>query len=148
MSVLEGLLARLGAHLPIVFLCLFLLLMGIALLIYRRLSFPREPQEEMDGHGYENYCAELLQNRGFHHIEVTPGSGDYGADILAQRDGISYAFQCKYYDHPVGVHAVQEIYAGRDYYGCMVGVVLTNQTYTKAAREMADRLNILLWEEE
>ena len=68
------------------------------------------------------------------------------ADILAIKDGISYAVQCKRYDKPVGVFAVQQIYAGRDYYGCMVGAVMTNQTFTPAAKDCAKKLRILLWD--
>ena len=99
------------------------------------------------GEAYERFCAQLLVKEGFSNVELTPWSYDFGADILAQRDGISYAFQCKCYDKPVGVHAVQEVYAARDFYRCMVGVVITNQVCTQSARELADALNILLWEE-
>ena len=104
--------------------------------------------EDMDGEEFERHCAELLKEAGFGHVEITPPSHDFGADILADRDGISYAFQCKYYDKPVGVHAVQEVYAGRDYYGCMVGVVITNNTFTAPAKELAESLKILLWDVE
>ena len=78
--------------------------------------------------------------------EVTKGSGDYGIDILAQKDGVTYGIQCKCYATPVGVKAVQEAYAGRDYYDCMVGVVLTNQYFTTPAVEVAKKLKIMLWD--
>ena len=85
------------------------------------------PMDEMEGHDFEYYCADLLKANGFTEAVVTKGSGDFGADILAEKDGITYAVQCKCYDKPIGVKAVQEVYAGRDYYGKMVGVVRTNQ---------------------
>ena len=89
---------------------------------------PKElPMDEMEGHDFEYYCADLLKASGFLDVEVTKGSGDFGADILAEKDGVTYAFQCKCYDKPIGVKAVQEIYAGRDFYGRMVGVVMTNK---------------------
>lgn len=100
----------------------------------------------MDGHEFEYYCADLLRRRGFKEVEVTKGSGDYGIDILAERDGVTYAVQCKCYGDPVGVKAVQEAYAGRDYYDCMVGAVLTNQYFTGPAVEAAKKLKILLWD--
>ena len=102
--------------------------------------------DEMEGHDFEYYCAELLEGMGFVEVEVTKGSGDFGADILAEKDGISYAIQCKCYDKPIGVRAVEEIYAGRDYYDRMVGVVMTNQYFTQPAVDMAKKLNILLWD--
>ena len=104
------------------------------------------PMDEMEGHDFEYYCAELLEGMGFVEVEVTKGSGDFGADILAEKDGISYAIQCKCYDKPIGVRAVEEIYAGRDYYDRMVGVVMTNQYFTQPAVDMAKKLNILLWD--
>lgn len=100
----------------------------------------------MEGHDFEHYCADLLRRAGFLEVEVTRGSGDYGVDILAERDGVTYAVQCKRYDGPVGVKAVQEVYAGRDYYDRMVGAVMTNQYFTRPAVEVAQKLKILLWD--
>lgn len=102
--------------------------------------------DEMEGHDFEYFCAELLERRGFIEVEVTKGSGDYGIDILAEKEGVTYAIQCKCYSSPVGVKAVQEAYAGRDYYDRMVGAVLTNQYFTAPAVEAAKRLKILLWD--
>ena len=67
-------------------------------------------------------------------------------DILAEKEGVTYAIQCKRYMAPVGVKAVQEAYAGRDYYDRMVGAVLTNQYFTAPAVEAAKKLKILLWD--
>ena len=102
--------------------------------------------DEMEGHDFEYYCADLLKANGFSEASVTKGSGDFGADILAEKDGITYAVQCKCYDKPIGVKAIQEIYAGRDYYSRMVGVVMTNQYFTQPAVELAHKLNIMLWD--
>lgn len=100
----------------------------------------------MEGHDFEYFCAELLRKHGFLEVEVTKGSRDYGIDILAEKDGVTYAIQCKCYGAPVGVKAVQEAYAGRDYYDRMVGAVLTNQYFTAPAVEAAKKLKILLWD--
>ena len=102
--------------------------------------------EDMEGHEFEYFCADLLKNHGFCEVEVTRGSGDYGIDILAEKDGVTYAIQCKRYATPVGVKAVQEAYAGRDYYDRMVGAVMTNQYFTTPAVEAAKKLKILLWD--
>ena len=116
-----------------------------ALLLKRRRYRPLFV-DEMEGHEFEFYCADLLKDRGFSEVEVTSGSRDFGVDILAEKDGVTYAIQCKCYTSPVGVSAVQEVYAGRDYYDCMVGVVLTNQYFTEPAVDMAGKLQILLWD--
>lgn len=117
-----------------------------AALLLRARRGKTEDLDLMEGHEFEYYCAELLEKCGFLDVEVTRGSGDYGIDILAEKDGVTYAIQCKCYTSPVGVKAVQEAYAGRDYYDRMVGVVLTNQYFTQPAVEAAGKLKILLWD--
>lgn len=112
----------------------------------RRRRGPADALDDMEGHDFEYFCAELLKQRGFLEVEVTRGSGDYGIDILAEKDGVTYAIQCKRYNGPVGVKAVQEAYAGRDFYDRMVGAVLTNQYFTAPAAEAAKKLKILLWD--
>ena len=106
----------------------------------------KSPMDEMDGGQFEQYCAGLLENEGFSEVHVTAASRDFGADILCQKDGVTYAVQCKRYEGPVGLHAVQEVYAARDYYGCMVGAVMCSQYFTEPAVKMAEKLNILLWD--
>lgn len=102
--------------------------------------------DDLEGHDFEHFCADLLEQKGFVDVEVTRGSGDYGIDILAEKDGVTYAIQCKRYQGPVGVEAVQQAYAGRDYYDRMVGAVMTNQYFTAPAVSAAKRLKILLWD--
>ena len=102
--------------------------------------------DRMEGLEFEEYCACLLEGAGFYDVEVTAKSGDYGVDILASKDMVTYAIQCKIYSEPVGIKAVQEVYTGRDYYDRMVGAVLTNQYFTRAAINSAQKLKILLWD--
>ena len=98
----------------------------------------------MDGHQYEYYCAKLLRKKGFFFFFFTRGSGDQGIDIIASRRGKRYGIQCKYYTHPVGNKAVQEAFAGAKYYNCGRSIVLTNNTFTKSARELAERTGVEL----
>lgn len=133
----------------IIVLCAVAMLVSAALYLLQR-ARRRMPEDFdlMEGHEFEEYCAQLLKKCGFQDVEVTRGSGDYGIDILAEKDGVTYAIQCKCYNAPVGVKAVQEAYAGRDYYDRMVGAVLTNQHFTQPAVEAAGKLKILLWDRE
>lgn len=123
------------------------MLMTVFLLTKRyRKKYRANKLDEIEGHDFEYYCAELLKKRGFIDVSVTKGSGDYGVDVLAEKEGVTYAIQCKAYSAPVGVKAVQEAYAGREFYDRMVGAVLTNQYFTKPAVEAAKKLKILLWD--
>ena len=127
---------------------LILLFLAIVFAITRkyRRKYEIHSLDEIEGHEFEYYCAELLKKRGFIDVTVTKGSGDYGVDVLAEKEGVTYAIQCKAYTTPVGVKAVQEAYAGREFYDRMVGAVLTNQYFTKPAVEAAKKLKILLWD--
>lgn len=111
---------------------------------YRR--FRKADFDRMDGWEFEEYVAELLSRNGFVHVEVTKGSGDQGVDILAQRDGVSYAIQCKHYISKISNKAVQEAYAGAEFYGCEVPVVLTNSYFTPSALELGDEIGVELWD--
>lgn len=99
----------------------------------------------MEGHDFEQFCARLLEANGFYNVQVTPGSNDQGIDILAQKQGVKYAIQCKRYSSDVGNKAVQEVFAGKSFYGCHVGVVLTNRYFTQSAKELAEKTQVFLW---
>jgi hypothetical protein len=102
----------------------------------------------LSGFDFENLTKDLLENNGFQDILVTQSSGDYGADVIAYKDGIKYAIQCKKYSAKVGVKAVQEVIAARTMYKCHVGVVLTNNYFTPNAEELAEINGILLWDKD
>ncbi|MDE7013569.1 MAG: restriction endonuclease [Kineothrix sp.] len=130
-------------------ICIIVLLAGVCgaiAVVYARRKRKYRFMDDMEGHDFEYFCAELLKESGFLEVEVTKGSGDYGIDILAEKDGVTYAVQCKCYTDTVGVKAVQEAYAGRDYYDRMVGAVMTNQYFTAPAVQAAKKLKILLWD--
>lgn len=123
-------------------------ILAIIILIYikRRRNDSYLDMDDMEGHEFEYYCAELLERNGFIDVEVTKGSGDFGADIICEKDGVTYAIQCKCYDKVVGVHAVGEVYAAKDYYDCMVAAVMSNQYFTEPAVKMAKKLNVILFD--
>lgn len=102
--------------------------------------------DNMDGLEFEKFCAGLLEKNGYNNISVTKGSADQGVDIIAFRDGVKYGIQCKCYSSYIGNKAVQEIYAGKHFYHCHVGIVLTNRFFTSSAIELAEQNGIILWD--
>lgn len=101
----------------------------------------------MTGHEYEYAVANYLREQGYYDVEVTQASGDYGIDVLARKGGHRYAVQCKYYSGTVGISAVQEAVAGMAIYGCDRAMVVTNSTFTKAAKELAEANDVVLLSE-
>lgn len=98
----------------------------------------------MTGYDYEHAVAAYLLRNGFHDVEVTKASGDYGVDIIAQKGSEKYAIQCKYYSKPIGVSAVQEVAAGKMMYGCTAAMVVTNNRFTNAAENLANVAGVIL----
>ena len=102
--------------------------------------------DTMSGLEFEHYCAGVLENNGFTNVEVTQGSGDHGIDILAEKDDITYAIQCKCYSSNIGNAAVQQAHTGKSLYHKDIAVVLTNQYFTQQAQEEAKALGVKLWD--
>ena len=100
----------------------------------------------MEGHLFEHFCADLLRKNSFSNVYVTPGSGDQGVDILAEKGGVKYAVQCKNYASPLDNTSIQEVNAGRIFYNCHVGVVMTNSIFTPKAVDLAMATGVLLWD--
>lgn len=86
--------------------------------------------------GFEAFCSETLRAYGWQ-VWLTPLSRDQGVNIIADKNGVRVALQCKLYSNPVGNKAVQEIVAGRAHQQAHYGAVVTNGTYTASARELA-----------
>jgi predicted RecB family endonuclease len=104
--------------------------------------------DSMSGLEFEVYTAQLLKKLGYTDVTVTKASGDQGIDVIAKKDGIRYAIQCKNYSNKLDNTPVQEVYAGKAFYGCDIGVVVTNSTFTQGARELANSIGVLLWDRE
>lgn len=100
----------------------------------------------MTGHEFEHWCAGLLLKTGFQTAEVTQASGDDGVDIIAEKDGVRYAIQCKCYSSDQGNKPVQEVHTGKSVYHCHVGAVMTNRHFTAGGKRAADATGTLLWD--
>jgi len=92
---------------------------------------------------YEKIISNKFSMLGWSTFE-TPGSGDQGADIVIEKYNCKFVVQCKYYSQPVGNKAVQEVTSARDFYDADGAVVVTNNTYTKSARQLAASQSVWL----
>jgi hypothetical protein len=92
---------------------------------------------------FERWCAEQLKSQGWD-ARTTKGSGDQGADVIAERDGLRVVLQCKLYGKAVGNKAVQEAYAAMQFEGAHLACVVTNAAYTTSARTLAKRTGVIL----
>lgn len=102
--------------------------------------------DSMSGTQFESFCKWLLCEHNFTNVETTKASGDHGIDILAEKDDITYAIQCKCYSSNIGNAAVQQAHTGKSLYNRDIAVVLTNQYFTSQAKEEASVLGVKLWD--
>ncbi|SDJ27511.1 restriction endonuclease [Salimicrobium halophilum] len=71
--------------------------------------------DKMSGRKFEEYLQALLKAR-WYYVQLTPASGDFGADLILSSKGNRIIVQAKRYKRNVGVKAVQEIASAKSYY--------------------------------
>jgi restriction system protein len=99
----------------------------------------------MSGREFEERVWVLFKQLGYHST-LTKQSGDYGADVVLVKDGVHTVVQVKRYNKAVDPAAVQQVVASKAMYGCTHAIVVTNHFYTKAARFLAEKNGVELWD--
>jgi HJR/Mrr/RecB family endonuclease len=111
----------------------------IALFVFAASTFEGAPSSLSDvktGTDFERYCAGQLRDAGWD-VEETRGSGDHGVDLVAKRNGLRVAIQCKFHQKAVGNKAVLEVVGGQRHYRAAATVVISKSGYTPMAEELA-----------
>jgi len=123
-----------------------------ALVIYRQWSKKQDQLrralkiadiDSMTGLQFEEYLAFLLRDRGFN-VENIRGSNDFGVDLIAQQGPQRIAIQAKRYSRPISRTAISDAVAGMQHHGCNSSMVITNNRFTKSAKEFATSTNCTL----
>ncbi len=101
--------------------------------------------DRMNGLTFEHFLKDVLEEQGYS-VEVTKGSGDYGADLLMKKRRRTIVVQVKRYRNNVGLQAVQEVIGAQNMYRTKEAWVITNSYYTKPAKELARVSNVQLYD--
>jgi restriction system protein len=99
--------------------------------------------DAMQGTDFKNYLGVLFENMGYT-VKFTPASGDYGENLLLEKGGIRISVQAKRYKSTVGVKAIQEANSAKGFYSTNEAWVVTNNTFTKNAYNLAERNGVKL----
>lgn len=110
-----------------------------------QLFYNLEKTYNMDGHVFEEYVSKMLNLIGIN-SKVTRGSGDQGVDIISKFGNDTYAIQTKCFKNLLSNTPIQEVLAGKIFYKCKSAVVITNSGYTNGAKELADSVDVELWD--
>jgi restriction system protein len=90
---------------------------------------------------FERMCADVLRRHGWN-SSTTKGSGDQGADVIAEHSGKKLVVQCKLYAGNVGNKAVQEALAAKYFYSADFAAVVCKSDFTKSAKQLAQSSGI------
>ena len=99
----------------------------------------------MSGAEFEDFLVQLFTRMGYGSYS-TKTSGDQGIDVIAEKNGIRYGIQAKCYLGTVGNSAIQEAFAGKAFYNLDKVIVVTNNTFTKSAVDLAVKTDVILWD--
>lgn len=101
--------------------------------------------DRMTGEEFEEFLKLHFERLGCR-VTTTKTSHDYGADLILDYRGRIIAVQAKRYQSTIGVKAVQEVIGSMAYYETDTGLVVTNSTYSKSAKELAFANDVILWD--
>lgn len=107
------------------------------------LNSPLSKIDKMSGEEFERYLKLRFQKLGYK-VEITPASGDYGADLFCFNKKETIVVQAKRYDGNVGTAAVQEVVGAKDYYEADLCAVITNSYFTVNALNLAEANGVVL----
>ena len=99
--------------------------------------------DKMTGLEFEHCVTGLLKNQGYTNVRLTE-KYDYGVDIIAIKDGITWGVQVKRYSGLVKADAVRQVVTALKKYDCDRAVVITNSTYSMIAKDLASCNNCVL----
>ncbi|MBV9433574.1 MAG: restriction endonuclease [Hyphomicrobiales bacterium] len=92
---------------------------------------------------FEHWCSMALHAAGWK-ARATGTSGDQGADVIAEKDGITLVLQCKLHRSAIGNKAVQEAFTARKHYGATIAAVVSNAGFTRSAEALSKTTGVLL----
>lgn len=93
----------------------------------------------MEGTEFEDYLASLYRLQGWKVTQIG-GSGDYGVDLIIQKQSTICAIQAKRYSDKVSLPAVQQVFTGMYFYDANCCKVVTNSFFTKNAKTLAAKV--------
>jgi len=101
-------------------------------------------KSQMKPREFEELVAHHYQNEGYE-VEITPYSGDYGVDVIAQNGDERIAVQAKMYGNSVrkvNRETIMQLYGAMTYFKCNKAVVATDGACMPDAIEVANQLGV------
>jgi len=100
--------------------------------------------DHLEGIAFEHLLADRFRATGWK-VATTPKYGDFGADLIIEKDGEKVVVQAKRHAGTVGIDAVQEVIGAVNYYQANRAMVITNSEFTPSAEQLAASSGVELW---
>ena len=117
---------------------------------FKRMTSWRSPRkaslanvDTMTGLEFEKLVAKLLKTQGYEKIRFTE-KYDYGIDLIASKDGVTWGIQTKRYNGLVKASAVRQVVTALRKYNCSRAMVVTNSEFSRVAKELAQSNDCVL----
>ncbi|MCR3758441.1 restriction endonuclease [Clostridium felsineum] len=102
--------------------------------------------DKMTGQEFERFLKAHFEKLGYK-VELTPKTGDYGADLVINKKGCKTVVQAKRWINKVGIEAVQQVIASKSYYKADKCLVVTNNYFTPNAINLSEsNKDVELWD--
>lgn len=100
---------------------------------------------------FERMVSRLLIVSGFEDVRIVGQSGDHGADVLANKNGVRWLFQVKHWKASVGKEVIQETLKASRIYDAQIPVVVASNGFDSGAKEyqaylMNNGIHLQLWD--
>lgn len=126
---------------------LLLILFYLAVLFYKQYRYRKSDiygVDKMSGEDFEMFLMNLFQRLGYK-TEHIGKLGDYGGDLIIEKDGIKTMVQAKRSKYKIREKAIQEVIAAKENYHCDKAMVVCNNYYYYHAWKLAQNTNVTLW---
>ena len=120
-----------------------IILLLLILFNYKNRGFKNiKKVDKMDGFTFEKYMHSFLNKYDIISCVKTPGTGDFGADLLSK----NAIFQLKNYTGKVPKKVIKEMIRAKEHYKKRYMVLITNSFVSNPTKELAIKYKIILIE--
>ena len=100
---------------------------------------------------FERMVSRLLSVSGFKDARLVGQSGDHGADVIANKNGVRWLFQVKHWSNPVGTAVIDETIKAAAFFDAKVPVIVASNGFDAKAKAyqqalMKNGIPIQLWD--
>ena len=102
--------------------------------------------QDITPYDFEDFIGHLFLDNGYV-IQQTAYSGDFGADLIVEKQEVRTAVQIKRFDskHKVGVKEINQIIGAKTYYQCDAAMLITTSDFTTSALKLTNSIDIIPW---